>query len=79
MRPDCEHIVYTLEDTIVTGGHFYAATTLEQSMWSGLREHLFGRTSTNAEHLASEAILHRLMCYYRHVLELVQDDPSVER
>ena len=64
MRPNREHIVFTLEDNILTSGHFYSTVTLGQSLWSGLFEHRFGLSSTNAEHMSSEGILYHLAAHY---------------
>ena len=69
MRPNRPHMVFTLEDSIVVGGHFYCPSTFGQSLKAGLCEHFFSHTSTNTEHLASEVILHRAIKYYRHCME----------
>jgi hypothetical protein len=74
MRPGVEHVVYTLSDSILTGGHFYSKSTLSQSLRTGLQEHKYGRYSTNTEHLGSEAILHRLMGYYGHLIEMAVNE-----
>jgi hypothetical protein len=72
MRPGVEQIVYTLSDSILTGGHFYSKSTLSQSLHTGLQEHKYGRYSVNMEDLGSEAILHRLMGYYWHLVKLAE-------
>ena len=69
MRPGIEHIVYTLENSIVVGGHFFSGVTLLHSMNSGLCEHFFGRTGTNTEHLGSEVILSRILALYGETLQ----------
>jgi len=79
MRPGTEHMVYTLEDTVMDGRHFYTADTLQLSLKAGLREHCWGRYSTNTEHLKSEAILHGLLMMYRHQLDQKSNDNSVQR
>jgi hypothetical protein len=70
MRPNRPHMVFTLEDSILVGGHFYCPSTFDLSLAAGLQEHLFGRSSTNAAHLASETILYRTIRYYQHLLEM---------
>lgn len=70
MRPGVEHIVFTLENSIVVGSHFLSGVNLERSMYSGLREHYWGRTGTNTEHhVASEVVLYRILEFYYGVFE----------
>jgi hypothetical protein len=64
MRPNIEHVVFTLENTIVIGSHFISEDTLCESMSSGLREHFWGRYGTNTAHLGSEVILCRVLGHY---------------
>jgi hypothetical protein len=64
MRPGREHVVFTLENSIVVGSHFLSGVNLGRSMLSGLREHFWGRFGTNTRHLGSETILHRIVGYY---------------
>lgn len=70
MRPGIEHIVFTLENSIVVGSHFVSAENLERSMYSGLREHYWGKSSTNTEHhVGSEVILYRSLEFYHDILK----------
>ena len=64
MRPGVEHIVFTLENSIVVGSRFISEVNLERSMYSGLCEYYYGKYSTNKEHLASEVILGRILEFY---------------
>ncbi|KAF8585343.1 hypothetical protein K439DRAFT_1615989 [Ramaria rubella] len=76
MRPGVEHLVWTLrtlQDSIVTGGHFYASTTLGRSLKAGLDEHLHGKSSTNTEHLGSETVLNHLVHYYDRFVNVYED------
>ncbi|KAF8575368.1 hypothetical protein K439DRAFT_1623638 [Ramaria rubella] len=77
MRPGREHLVYTLEDSILRGGHFYSKVTLRRSLKAGLQEHWWGCSSTNTEHLASESILYQLVQHYSHCLAMKDDDDNV--
>ncbi|KAF8581162.1 hypothetical protein K439DRAFT_1619233 [Ramaria rubella] len=77
MRPGREHLVYTLEDSILRGGHFYSKVTLRRLLKAGLQEHWWGCSSTNTEHLASESILYRLVQHYSHCLAMKDDDDNV--
>ncbi|KAF8574675.1 hypothetical protein K439DRAFT_1624142 [Ramaria rubella] len=77
MRPGREHLVYTLEDSILRGGHFYSKVTLWRLLKAGLQEHWWGCSSTNTEHLASESILYRLVQHYSHCLAMKDNDDNV--
>ena len=68
MRPGIEHIVITLENSIVLGSHFLSEVTFAQSMSSGLREHWWGRYGTNTEHLSSEVLPYRMLGLYHERL-----------
>jgi hypothetical protein len=68
MQPGVEHIVFTLDNSIVVGSHFFSEVTLLKSMSSGLREHFWGRYGTNTSHLGSEVILCRILAYYHEKL-----------
>lgn len=63
MRPGTVHVVYTLQDSIAVGGHFYTPNTMFNSYMAGIHEHSLGRYSTNTEHLAAEGILFRYARY----------------
>ncbi|KAF8576933.1 hypothetical protein K439DRAFT_1622480 [Ramaria rubella] len=76
MHPGREHLVYTLEDSILRGGHFYSKVTLQRSLKAGLQD-WWGCSSTNTEHLASESILYRLVQHYSHCLAMKDDDDNV--
>ena len=69
MRPGTEHIVLTLENSIVLGSHFLSDVTLLRSMCTGLHEHYWGATGTNTQHLGSEVILYRILALYQEKLE----------
>lgn len=69
MRPGVEHIVFTLQDTIIIGSHFMSDVTFVRSMHAGLREHYWGKYGTNAEHhVASEVILNRILGFYYEII-----------
>jgi hypothetical protein len=63
MQPGVVHLVFTLEDSVCVGGHFYMFESLRRSLHSGVQEALLGQTNTNTEHLGSEEILYRLLTY----------------
>lgn len=71
MRPGEIHIVYTLEDSILVGGHFYSNGTLSRSLRTGLYENRYGRYSTNTQHITSEVILHRYVRYCANRIKML--------
>jgi hypothetical protein len=74
MRPGTEHIVYTVEDAIARGGHFYTHHTLTRSLFVGIRESLHGRTSTNDTYLTAETVFHKIMRHYYKQFEIWKRD-----
>ncbi|KAF8512352.1 hypothetical protein BU17DRAFT_69243 [Hysterangium stoloniferum] len=58
------HVVMTLNDSWVEGGHLYGRNSLHLSFLAGLREHRQGLTDCNKEHPHSEYILHALLKTY---------------
>lgn len=69
MRPGQEHLVYTLEDCIARGGHFYTHKTLEYSFFAGIREALHGQSSTNDMDDTAETVLQWLLSsYHKHFM-----------
>ena len=64
MRPNTPHIVFTLEHTICTGGHFYATSTLQDTLY-GLEHNFFlGHLVTNTDHIASRLLLRRFAHFF---------------
>jgi hypothetical protein len=65
--------VYTLEDCIARGGHFYTHRTLHRSFLAGIREALHGRVSTNDFHPTAETVLQCLLeSYSQDFIEVVR-------
>lgn len=74
MLANYNHKVVTLEEAIVLGGHGYGFDALERCLMAGLREHFWGDTSTNTEHLLSEGMVYRLgLVVWKH-LRLTQSE-----
>ena len=68
MRPNTPHIVFTLEHAICVGGHFYAMSTLQDTLY-GLEHHFFlGHLVTNTEHIASRLLLRRFAHFFHRRL-----------
>lgn len=75
MRPGTRHLVLTLEDSFVVGGHFYNKSTFSSTLRSIVFEHFYGCDITNTGHLTSASILFRLVASYRR--ELMKDKPCL--
>lgn len=68
MRPNTPHIVFTLEHAVCIGGHFYATSTLQDTLY-GLEHNFFlGHLITNTEHIASRLLLRRFAHFFHRRL-----------
>lgn len=79
MPPGVIHAVFTLEDSIVIGGHFYSVHSFSRSLKAGLHEHICGQVATNTEHLASETLLYNLVVYYRCLYERIKEGEEIDQ
>ncbi|KAF8878615.1 hypothetical protein BD779DRAFT_1474695 [Infundibulicybe gibba] len=67
MRPNTPHAVYTHGHAICHGGHFYATSCLQDTLYSLIHSFVAGSVVTNTEHRASRQILRRMVQFYHHV------------
>ncbi|KAF8881089.1 hypothetical protein BD779DRAFT_1675586 [Infundibulicybe gibba] len=67
MRPNTPHAVYTHGHAICHGGHFYATSCLQDTLYSLIHSFVAGAVVTNTEHRASRQILRRMVQFYHHV------------
>ncbi|KAF9470699.1 hypothetical protein BDN70DRAFT_901903 [Pholiota conissans] len=80
MRPNTGHSVFTAEDTIVIGGHYYATSTMKDTLCALILAFAASDYITNTEHLPSRQILRFMMIFYFDGLEqkrFLKDDPVV--
>ena len=76
MRANTTHYVYTQEDSIFLGNHFYTTSTLHESLY-GLTHCLMGdQIITNTSHAEAVLLLLRLLHYF--YVELVLGHPDFE-
>lgn len=68
MRPGTCHMVLTVEDSFLSGGHFYSRVTFSRTLTALVYEHYFGPWITNAGHLTSGSVLFRLVASYRRMV-----------
>ncbi|KAF8878606.1 hypothetical protein BD779DRAFT_1676763 [Infundibulicybe gibba] len=80
MRPNTPHAVYTHGHAICHGGHFYATSCLQDTLYSLIHSFVAGSVVTNTEHRASRQILRRMVQFYHHVHtnELASSIPVAE-
>lgn len=69
MRPGTVHAVVTPEPTICRGGHFYATSTVRDTVYGIFHTFAAYTYITNAVHkAASEKLLSRMLIYIYHHL-----------
>ncbi|KAF8872168.1 hypothetical protein BD779DRAFT_1477708, partial [Infundibulicybe gibba] len=77
MRPNTPHAVYTHGHAICHGGHFYATSCLQDTLYSLIHSFVAGSVVTNTEHRASRLILRRMVQFYSHAhTNSLDDDPD---
>jgi hypothetical protein len=64
MRPNTPHAVFTPEHSIVSGGHFYSTSNLQDTFFSIVHCFMGDNIITNAEHYNSRMLLVRMMHYF---------------
>ena len=62
MKPNTNHWVISLKDTLVLEGHFYCHEHLKETMRGLILDHFIGDTNTNTEHLNIPSLLMRELC-----------------
>ncbi|KAF9471123.1 hypothetical protein BDN70DRAFT_901588 [Pholiota conissans] len=80
LRPHTGHAVFTAEDTIVVGGHYYATSTMKDTLCGLILAFSASEYITNTEHLPSRQILRFMMIFYFDGLEqkrFLEDDPVI--
>lgn len=68
MRPNTPHAVYTPDHAICMGGHFYATSTMQSTMFGIIHTFVAGSLLTNTEHLVSRNLIRRVALFYHTVL-----------
>jgi len=65
MRPGVPHFVFGPEDTICSGGHFYATSLMQQTLRSMVHSFVVSEFITNITHHPSRSLLRRIVLLYR--------------
>ena len=63
MRPNTPHAVFTVKHTIVTGGHFYSYSNLQDTMSGIIHTLAIDEVITNVAHLDARVLLFRMLQY----------------
>jgi hypothetical protein len=77
MMPNAPHAVYTPEHAVCHGGHFFAKSTMEKTMFGIIHGLMGGLLLTNTDHHPSWLLLRRIAYFYHDVL--VCDDAGRRR
>lgn len=70
MRPNTLHAVYTPEHAICHGGHFYAISTIQDTLFGLVHSFIAGNFVTNTDHKSSRLLLRRIAHFYYGALVL---------
>jgi hypothetical protein len=77
MRPTTPHYVLTVENSITHGRHFYAASTISESVWGAVHAFLLGTAVTNAFHDTTRTLFRRVIAmWYDHFVGVTVKCPS---
>lgn len=68
MRPNTPHAVFTPEHVICHGGHFYATSTMTDTMFGIVHTFIFPDILTNADKATHSQVLRRIAAFYHDVL-----------
>jgi hypothetical protein len=79
MRPNTPHFVLTPESAICHGGHFYAMSTIRDTIFGMYHMFAASRTITNTEHTEDAFTLLRRMVVYMHYILVQGKSRSTEQ
>jgi len=70
MRPNTPHAVFTMEHSIVLGGHFYSFVNLQDTVIAIIHCFVSDNLVTNTEHPDTRVLLFRMMQYlYKYYVQ----------
>jgi len=77
MRPNTPHAVFTPENAICHGGHFYAATTMTDTFYGITHSFVADSLITNVQHQNSRRMIRKIVdLYYSAFVEKTIDVES---
>lgn len=68
MRPNTPHAVFTPENSICYGSHYYSTSNLQDTLFSIVHCFVANRLITNTDHVPSRRLLQRMMAYFFEAL-----------
>ena len=74
MRPNTPHMVFTIEDSICHGSHFYSTSTLTDTFAGIVHCLIAENVVTNTSHVASRALLLRMLHYFHEEFIVLEHD-----
>jgi hypothetical protein len=76
MRPNTPHAVFTPDHSICHGGHFYATSTMQDTMFGIVNTFMSPDALTNTDHRPHGILLRRIAAFYHEILvkERVEND-----
>jgi len=76
MRPNTLHVVFTAENSVCMGGHYFSTPTLRDTCYGMYHSFLVGRLLTNDEHNKHAFMfLARIVAFYKTSL-MGSEDPE---
>jgi hypothetical protein len=74
MRPNTPHMVFTIEDSICHGSHFYSTSTLSDTFAGIVHCLIAENVVTNTFHYRSRSLLLRMIHYFHEELIVLEHD-----
>jgi hypothetical protein len=74
MRPNTPHMVFSIEDSICCGSHFYTTSTLSDTFSALVHCLIADNVVTNTSHLPSRALLLRIIHYFHEEFIILEHD-----
>lgn len=74
MRPNTPHMVFTIEDSIVHGSHFYCTSTLTDTFAGIVHCLIAENVVTNTSHFSSRALLLRMLHHFHQEFIVLEHD-----
>jgi hypothetical protein len=70
MKPNTPHSVFTVEDSIAIGGHFYSFANIKQTFFGLVHAFVMDTLVTNTGHPKTRVLLFRMLQYvYKYYVE----------
>jgi hypothetical protein len=74
MRPNTPHMIYTIEDSICHGSHFYATSTLTDTFAGIVHCLIADNVVTNTSHFPARSLLLRMLHHFHEEFIVLHHD-----